>query len=219
MAPNNSGLAAHLSGVYKGIGGFYVLNRSGDLGYFSPDGSRLLRETFPDTGPEIRDPFLSELKAAVAAAPPGPEQELGYLLPVDDARVWHTATLVLNDHIARELRDAFDRAISQGRMTLDEGDRRARDMSAERGLHRGIEDLFNHVGAFGTHRFFPVLYFRSSGGEDGAGPMVRVVNLLSVLPGSGRFGPIMEVMRRRLVERGALNEASRVEHRFTLQDE
>jgi len=48
---------------------------------------------------------------------------------------------------------------------------------------------------------------------------LRAMNLLTLIQGTGRFPGLLEKMRRNLQERGALNQASRVEHRFTLQDE
>ena len=216
-------IAARLTGAYKGIEGFYILNRTGDLGYFSTDGQRLVRETFMDDPPGPGEPqlqekvelFLSELHQASTNFPPHQDKELGYLVPMDDTTVWRSATLVLHDYVAKDLRDAFDRAIKQGRMTLEEGDRRVRDMEPERGLHRGIEDLLNHIGSFGTHTFFPVLYYRTDNDSD----PLRAMNLLTLIQGTGRFPGLLEKMRRNLQERGALNQASRVEHRFTLQDE
>lgn len=227
MAQGASDVASRVSTIYKGIEGFYVLNRQGDLGYFSEDGQRMAKETFGDTdnGPESPDEriddFQAELRRAAETFPPGEDKELGYLLPVDDSRVWNTATLVLHDYVAKELRDAFDRDIKLGRMTLAEGDRKIRDIEAERGLHRGFEDLLNHMGAFGTHTFFPVLYFRTADDAtaNGADHPLRVLNLLSLMQSTGRFSGLLARMRKNLAERGALNQASRVEHRFKLQDE
>jgi len=218
MAHTSADVAARLTRAYKGVEGFYILNRSGQLGYLSSDGDRMHRETLQGTDPEHAALFFDELARAVGESPPDTDKELGYLLPVDDAHVWNTATLVLHEHVAQAIKDAFDRDITQGRMTLDEGDRKAPDITAERGLHRGFEDLLNHVGSFGTKPWFPVLYV--STGESGAPAQpMRVINLMAVMPGAGRFMDILEIMRANLAERGALNQASRVEHRFTLQDE
>lgn len=230
MAQSSSDIAARVSEIYKGIEGFYVLNRQGELGYFSDDGQRLMKESFnsAEGTPESSDApsseviqlLFTELRRALESSPPGEDKELGYLLPVDEARVWNTATLVLHDQVAKDLKDAFDRDIRKGRMTLAEGDRKASDMAPERGLHRGFEDLLNHVGTFGTHIFFPVLHFRTS---DGSGDKpeypFRVLNLLWLISSTSRFSDLLAQMRRSLAERGALNQASRVEHRFKLQDE
>jgi len=228
MTQSTSDVAARVSTIYKGIEGFYVLNRQGDLGYFSENGQRMTKESFGgaipvSSGPQTEervDDFCAELRQASEDFPPGEDKELGYLLPVDDEHLWNTATLVLHDYVAKELRDAFDRDIKLGRMTLAEGDRKIRDITAERGLHRGFEDLLNHIGAFGTHTFFPVLYFRpadETSTEDDH--PLRVLNLLSMIQGTGRFSGLLARMRTSLAERGALNQASRVEHRFKLQDE
>lgn len=227
MVSNNQDLAALLTAAYKGIEGFYILNRNGGLGYFSTDGQRLMKETFVEDlptpePPELREmieAFFSELRKASANFPPGEHKELGYLTPIDEKTVWNSATLVFHDYVIGELRDAFDRDIKQGRMSLAEGDRKVRDMEPERGVHRGTEDLLNHIGSFGTHTFFPVLYYRADEpGERLERPM-RVVNLLSLITGTGGFPDLLAKMRRNLQERGALNQASRVEHRFTLEGE
>jgi len=218
MAQTSSDVAARLIETFKGIEGFYILNRSGQLGYVSPDGTGMKQERLDGIDREKAGEFFEQLERYVEASPPDTDKEVGYLLPVDDAHVWNTATLVLHDHVAKALRDAFDRDIREGRMTLEEGDRKAPDIAPERGLHRGFEDLLNHVGAFGVRPYFPVLYVRPVEG-DGPGHPVRVVNLLSLIDGAGQFAEVLTQMRRNLAERGALNQASRVEHRFTLQDE
>lgn len=229
MAQSSSDVAARVSELYKGIEGFYVLNAQGELGYFSDDGARLIKESFEADSPAAGDSnagpagkielFRDELKQASESFPPGEDKELGYLMPVDEARVWNTATLVLHDEITKELKDAFDRDIKKGLMTLAEGDRKASDIATERGLHRGFEDLLNHVGTFGNHTFFPVLYFRPATGEDKPAHPLRVLNLMWLISGTGRFSNLLGQMRRNLAERGALNQESRVEHRFKLLGE
>jgi hypothetical protein len=228
MAQGVSDVAKRVSAIYKGIGGFYVLNRQGDLGYFSGDGQRMIKESFGGATPDSPGPqseervndFSAQLQRASEDFPPGEDKELGYLLPVDDEHLWNTATLVIHDYVAKELKDAFDRDIKLGRMTLAEGDRKVRDITGERGLHRGFEDLLNHIGAFGAQTFFPVLYFRpvdKASTEDNH--PLRVLNLLSMIQDTGRFSGLLGQMRKNLAERGALNQASRVEHRFKLHDE
>lgn len=228
MASTSPDVATRITGAYKGIEGFYILNRNGDLGYFSTDGQRLIKETFLDGPPDSNNPellekveaFFSELRDAATKFPPNKDKELGYLMPVGKETVWNTATLMLHAYVAKDLRDAFERAISRGQMTLTQGDRRAADMSPERGLHRGFEDLLNHIGSFGTYTFFPVLYFRSNDSStEHVNHPLRVVNLLSLIPGTGRFTDLLARMRHNLQERGALTQASRVEHRFTLEGE
>lgn len=218
MAHSSTDIAARLTGRYKGIEGFYILNRTGRLGYFSSDGTRMRSEHLEDIAADKATLFFEQLARAVTASPPDANKELGYLLPVDDSRVWRTATLVLHDHVAQALKDAFERDIAGGRMTLAEGDRKAPDIAAERGLHRGFEDLMTHVGSFGVQVYFPVLYVRPVAGPGPANPL-RVVNLLSLLSDAGRFAGILAKMRQNLAERGALDRSVRVEHRFTLQDE
>lgn len=218
MAHGSADVAARLTATYKGIEGFYILNRAGRLGYFSRDGTRMIGETLDGVGEDRAVVFFDELARSVTASPPDTDRELGYLLPVDDSHVWNTATLVLHDHVAQSFKDAFDRDIKHGRMTLEEGDRRAPHITPERGLHRGIEDLLNHVGSFGMQIYFPILYVRPADSSVSASP-VRVLNLISLIDGAGRFADVLAQMRENLAERGALNQASRVEHRFSLQDE
>lgn len=218
MAHTSSDVAARLTEMYKGIEGFYILNRLGQLGYFTSDGSRMNRESLEGIAEDRAIVFFDELADAVAKSPPDVDKELGYLLPVDDSRVWNTATLVLHDHVTKSLKDAFDRDITQGRMSLAEGDRKAPDISSERGLHRGLEDLLNHVGSFGMQTYFPVLYIRPAD-DAGSDRPVRVLNLITFVNGAGRYADILTKMRENLAERGALKQSPRVEHRFSLQDE
>lgn len=220
MALTSSSVAARLTEAYKGIEGFYILNRSGGLGYFSSDGQRLLKESFEDIPSDQTAAFFTALGDCARKELPDPDMELGYLLPMDGRHVWKTATFVLHDYVAKAVKDAFDRDITKGRMTLDEGDRKFQDVSTERGLHRGFEDLLNHIGSFGTRTWFPVLYFQpvDEAGADSAPPM-RVLNMISLLGGTGRFSDVLARMRENLTKRGALNQNSRVEHRFTLQGE
>lgn len=216
MAPSSSQVAARLRQRYPGLEGFYIVNHAGRLGYLSGDGARLCPETLDGVAPDQAARFNQELAQTFAATPVSADHELGYMLPADDTHVWHTATLVLHDHVAQALRDAFHRDISKGRLSLAEGERRAPDNSPERGLHRGFEDLLKHISAFGIQAWFPVLHIRAAGAT--AQPL-RVLNLVSLLRGTGRFNDVLATMRDNLAARGALNQAPRVEHRFTLQDE
>ncbi len=218
MAHSSTDVAARLTETYKGIEGFYILNRTGQLGYVSSDGARMNCERLEGVAGDRATLFFEQLARSVTASPPDTDKELGYLLPVDDSHVWRTATVVLHDHVAKALKDAFDRDIAGGRMTLAEGDRKAPDIAAERGLHRGFEDLMTHVGSFGVQVYFPVLYVRPVAGPGPAHPL-RVINLLSLMDDAGRFADILTKMRRNLAERGALDQSARVEHRFKLQDE
>lgn len=221
MAHTSTHVAARLCEAYSGIEGFFILNRSGELGYFSGDGTCLRKETLDGIPADKAIMFLDELTGSIRNSTPSMDKELGYLLAVDDAHVWQTATLVLHDHVAKALKDAFDRDITKGRMSLAQGDRKVQDISPERGLHRGFEDLLNHVGSFGMRIYFPVLYIRPPDPARAGEPdqPVRVLNMLSLLPNAGRFADILAKMRQDLEDRGALNQFSRVEHRFTLQDE
>lgn len=220
MTEDRRHVAASLTEAYKGIEGFYIVNRAGELGYVSTDGQRLVKEEFKEAGADLPDgaieEFFSTLREAARSFPPSEDKELGYLMPVNTETVWNTATLRLHEYVDKDLRDAFERDMTKGLMTLDEGDRRARDITTERGLHRGVEDLLAHVGSFGTHIFFPVLYHRNA--DEDCYPL-RVLNLLALLPNPGKFDDIVSLMRRTLNDRGALNRSSRVEHRFKLVDE
>lgn len=230
MSVTKSEIAARLCAEYKGIEGFYILNHRGELGYFSADGQRLVRETFcdccdeqaADTGQRANEArlFFSRLGAAAETFPPDWHLEVGYLEPGDDSKLWRTATLVLHAPVLESLKAEFNQAVSRGMLTLDEGDRRLSDMTPERGLHRGMDDLLNHVGAFGVRPYLPVLYYRPSfTGDTEPIPPLRALNLIALLGGSGKFPGILATMRENLARRGALNRASRLEHRFTLQGE
>lgn len=224
MASDNSkNIAARLTEIYRGIEGFYIVNNAGGLGYFTADGQRLVKETFkelPDTPATGKlDAFLSTLREASGSFPPCEDREVGYLKPFADETVWHTATMVLHEHVRSELREALHRDMAKGLMTLDEGDRRFQDMTRERGLHRGLEALLGHISSFGIPVYFPVLYYRTSAGQDATNYPMRVLNLMSLFKDIMKFTDILATMRDQLTKRGVLNSAPRVEHRFTLLDE
>jgi len=230
MDADKAGRIASLVAAYKGIEGFYILNRAGELGYFSTDGRRLVRETAGSLNADARDAtairrrdlehFLAAIRNAFVNRPPDREDELGFLLPADCAQLWQTATVVLHEHVVAEFERSLNRSLSRGAITLDEGERLYSDNSAQRSLHRGFDVLLKHRGEFGNRPYFPILYYSplpASGNSESTSPL-RLLNLFSVAPDTTRHPDVLDSMQKNLTARGALNEQCRLENRFELNN-
>ena len=213
--------------TYPGIEEFYFLNQKGELGYITGKSPRLVKETFnewKDEGFIKRYPrfkqevktFRSFLVDLYQSYPSTPEMELGYVVPSDDSRSWNTATLVTHEHIVNLMQEAVKQAAKEQVITLGEADRKLAAITVERGAYQGLDNLFNHVSALGGHPFFPVFYHSRNPVEQTTS--LRVINLKYVNPESGdtaKFEAVYSLLRSKLVARGALNPAQRIERRLT----
>ena len=221
--------------TYSGIEEFYFLNQKGELGYITGKNPRLAKETFsewkddgflkmyPAFKREVKafQPFLVDLYQSY---PSTPEMELGYIVPSDNSRSWNTATLVVHEHIVNLMQEAVKQAAKERVMTLDEADRKLAAMTVERGIYQGLDDLFNHVSALRGHPFFPAFYHSRNlaGANSVQTASLRVMNLKYVNPESGntaKFDAVYTLLRSKLIARGALNPAQRIESRFTIEGE
>ena len=158
---------------YHGIEGFYMLSGQGALGYIRPDDGKAVQEAFP----QLSDPafleehpkFSAEVERFRATLPrfleaylnhPELEIEMGHLEPaLNPDRSWQSASLILYNHV----QSVFHR---DDQARYDHGDIDRFGVGAHddtwnrtRGIHRGMEDLYNHRSGEGFHRFFPVLYY------------------------------------------------------------
>ncbi|MDH3691754.1 MAG: hypothetical protein OEU36_20105 [Gammaproteobacteria bacterium] len=231
---------AALAQKYKGIEGFYILNRNGDLGYIVKGTQSARKEAFPQQNDESfikahpnfaaeLEKFAGHVKALIAfySESPTAGMELGYVLPASDrTRSWHSATLVLNDHVMEAFKaydeHLYQKGLKDPFMTDVEGDK----LQSMRSVQRGLDDLINHKDQFGHSAFYPVLFVRSSAataGADGDQSPLRILNLLwshSVAEGLGETAPalgtVMDLLRKNVLERGAIDRSQRVENRFSI---
>ncbi len=219
---------------YKGVEGFYFLNRHADLGYIRAVDVKPVKETFPQLHNREfmrRHPsFLSELEGFLrdtqelcrlflGNADPS-AIELGYLVPTNQhTHGWRSATLVLHNHVINTLRQDYERSNPPGTPALSGLDPRAEELQGERSVQHGLDTLVHHVDAQGNHPFFPVLFYRSrAASHDPRDIGIRVINLcwrrtadeVSALTGKRRSS-IFDVLRRNLEAHGAIDRSRRAQ--------
>ncbi len=160
---------------YKGIEGFYFLNKRGELGHIKTDDLRSVKETFPQLNDrdflKAHPHFLDELEeflrdvgdlCALYGGTHDERIELGYVLPANDnGQTWRSATLVLHKNVVDTIRD--DENLSYSKVVEEPllADQEAEKMQGVRSIQRGLDDLVNHRDPFGHYRFFPVLFVAS----------------------------------------------------------
>lgn len=235
MAKNPPEAIARLVRTYKGIEDFYFLNHAGQLGYISGGSLELIRENFEGlkgeggqhrrAGAEVEvDAFRDTLARSSDRLPLSPDAELGHLLPGEGRHPWKSATLVLADWVGKRLADSILLELQNKNIDLPAAERRRKRMSSERGLHQGLEELFDFNGTFGNHPYFPILYYRNreeQAAHANASPL-RVLNLKSINAlreaGGGKmsFEPVFAYLKDRLYTRRALDRSRRVENRLRL---
>lgn len=158
---------------YPSVEGFYILSRTGELGYIRREDQRAIKETFPqlqDRNFLLRHPsftadvplflgWLQELaKAYLESVPPG--LELGYLLPGNDSSIpWKSATFMLHDHVVSTIhydhQAIFKRTgIGNPLLATVTNERNL----ARRSIYRGFAELIEHHSSFGVPRYFPALF-------------------------------------------------------------
>ena len=229
--------------TYKGVEGFYFLNRQGELGYITADGQRSAKETFPQTKDEeflrLHPNFLeqvesftraiSEIPQAYLAEGKAAEIEIGYVLPVSDSQAWRSATLVLHRKTVETL-ERDDKALySKGLKDPFQSDPEVEKMKGVRSVQQGLDDLLYHKNSFGVFRYFPALFKLSDTGVKiiGSGSeqsRLRVVNLKwhhtrdeSTDPTEPvDYHTVFSVLRANLVKRGAIDRKKRVQNKFAV---
>lgn len=163
----------HFTRRYPSVEGFYILNRTGELGYIRKEDHRAIRETFSqleDRDYLLRHPsftadvplflgWLQELaKAYLESVPPG--LELGYLLPGNDPVIpWKSATFVLHDHVLSTIhydQQAIFKRTGIGNPLLATAT--SERNQARRSVYRGFAELIEHHSSFGVPRYFPALF-------------------------------------------------------------
>ena len=158
---------------YQGIEGFYMLSGQGGLGYIRPDDGKAVQEAFP----QLNEPdflaehpkFAAEVERFRATLPrfleaylshPELNIEMGHLEPaLNPERSWRSATMMLYGHVQSVFHHDDQARYDHGEIDRFGVDGHDDTWNRTRGIHRGMEDLYNHRSSEGFHRFFPVLYY------------------------------------------------------------
>lgn len=229
--------------TYKGVEGFYFLNRQGELGYITSDGQRSAKETFPQVEdkeflrlhPDFREQmegFVRDLGAIPQAylhADKAAEIEIGYVLPVSDSQLWRSATLILHKKTVETL-ERDDRSLySKGLKDPFQSDPDVEKSKGVRSVQQGLDDLLYHKNTFGVFRYFPALFKLpdkgvkiTGSGSDKA--RLRVVNLKWRNTNSqttntaehADYHIVFSVLRANLIKRGAIDRGKRVQNKFAV---
>lgn len=162
--------------------------------------------------------------------------ELGYVLPVcDESRSWTSATLVLNEHVIEAFKAYEDYRYRKGLKDPFKTDIEGDKLEPMRSVQRGLDDLISHRDEFDTHCFFPVLFLSPEvtpsqvtadtppeSQESRQSHPLRVLNLLwssTDESQSARVSPasvVFDMLRSRILDRGAIDRDQRVENRFSI---
>ena len=229
--------------TYRGIEGFYFLNRRGELGYITSDGQRSAKETFPQTEdeeflrrhpefPELIKGFVRDMAAiphAYLHADKAAEIEIGYILPVSDSQVWRSATLILHKKTVATLERDDKVLYSKGEKDPFQSDPEVEKVKGVRSVQQGLDDLTYHKNTFGVFRYFPALFklpeegvkLSGSGSEKAR---LRVLNLKWQDLGDqavdatkpSDYHIVFSVLRANMIKRGAIDRDKRVQNKFTV---
>ncbi len=159
---------------YKGVEGYYFINRNADLGYIRAADAKPVKENFPQlhdrkfmrAHPDFvyqLETFLRDLQEMsyiyLNTAETG--MELGYVLPTNGSGYeWSSSTLVTHQHVVDAMRkdDAEDASPTTPALN---------SASVRHSVYRGLNGLHGHRGREGQYRYFPVLFFQGGPHADG----------------------------------------------------
>ena len=241
--PDSTASIARFVHQYRGIEGFYFLNKEGDLGYITADGQRTCKEnfaqsndkeflrTYPEFTAEI-DPFLQgvrEIPKVYLEENATPDIELGYVLPVTEGKSWLSATLILNKDIVDKIKSDDKLLYTKGMKDPFQIDPEAEKMKGVRSVQQGFDDLLHHKDAFGVYKYFPVLFKLPDKGADithtgcEKAP-VRVLNLKWRMSSADRptaaqlssHETVFSILRANLIKRGAIARDKRLQNKFAV---
>ena len=227
---------------YKGVEGFYFLNRQGELGYITNDSSKTIKETFPQLNnkdfigthaqfQQELEGFLREIAdlCTVYLTSRTTQIEIGYVLPVSDSQSWHSATLVLHKHVLDTIEQDERQLYAKGIKDPFNGNPDAQKSRGVRSVQQGLDDLLNHKDVFGVYRYFPVLF--NDSGQSASEPKadqprakLTVLNLRWRQPdqthdqtnvaGYNAYEDVYTVLRTNLIAHGAIDRTQRLQYRF-----
>lgn len=224
---------------YKGIEGFYFLNRQGELGYIEEGTQRTVKEVYPQVNDEnflrVHTNFTKQFEGflkAISEIPKAYENgadgvELGYILPVGDTYMWRSATFVLHKEVVATLQRDDKALYSRGLKDPFHGDPEVEKMRGVRSVQQGFDDLLHHKDVFGVYKFFPVLFKLP---ESSVGPGAKTQSALRVLNLKWRdtgadpvqasdylaHQTVFTILRANLFRRGAIERHKRLQNRFAV---
>ena len=241
MSDSNSTNIARFIHQYKGIEGFYFLNKDGALGFIDPESRRAVKESFPQVNdkqflkshPDLIKELnefcinIKEIPKTYLKDDSASDIELGYLLPVAEGKTWLSSTLILHKNIVDTL-DCDDQLLySTGIQDPFQIDQEAEKMKGIRSVQQGFDDLLHHQDSFGMCKYFPVLFKLPHTGigvaESGSDKApVRVLNLRwrkntanqASVSGLATHELVFSILRTNLINRGAINRDRRIQNKF-----
>lgn len=150
--------------------------------------------------------------------------ELGHVLPADDSARWHSATFCQRPWLIASLERDLNEEFRAGTRDPFHTEPDSGLLEPRRSVVRGLDELMDHLGAFGAHPYFPALCVVVPGADAARTEDLRVVNLRWSPPHEAGepvrpdLGPVFECLARRLTERGTIDRRRRIENRFELVD-
>lgn len=243
MSGSNSANIARFVHQYKGIEGFYFLNKDGELGYINPDSLRAMKETFPQANdedflrshPKFKEQInkfllaIRDIPKAYLSEDSASDIELGYVLPVTEGKTWLSSTLILHKSVVDTLERDDKLLCAQGIKDPFQIDLEADTVKVVRSVQRGFDDLLHHKDAFGFYKYFPVLFKLphtgtelANSGSDKA--PVRVLNLKwhrtasdqTNSPDLAIHDTVFSILRANLVKRGAIARDKRIHNKLQI---
>ena len=243
MPDSNSANIARFLHQYKGIEGFYFLNKNGELGFIDQESRRAMKELFPQVNdkeflqshPEFKKELsafqidIKEIAETYLKDESASDIELGYLLPVTEGKTWLSSTLILHKSIVDTLECDDQLLYSKGIKDPFQIDQEAEKMKGIRSVQQGFDDLLHHKDAFGMYKYFPVLFKLPHTGIDVAESgsdkaPVRVLNLRwrkstsqqTSASSLAAHETIFSILRTNLVNRGAIDRNQRIQSKFQI---
>lgn len=164
---------------YRGVEGFYFINRNADLGYIRAADAKPVKETFPQLHDRqfVRkhrnfvhqlESFLRDLLelSHIYLNTAETRMELGHILPANsNKQEWQSATLVVNNKVIESTQKDYDE-IHRHRLTGTSDPVPAlteirNKLNNEHSAYRGLQLLIDHKNSGGEYQYFPVLFFHS----------------------------------------------------------
>lgn len=224
---------------YKGIEGFYFLNKIGELGYIGLTSQRSARETFPQVqdkkfmkmNPDFETQLerfkkdISEIPKAYLEEDMASKIELGYILPVADSQAWNSSTLVLHRSVVNAMQRDDKALYAKGLKDPFHGDPETEKLQGVRSIQQGFDDLLHHQNAFGVYKYFPVLFKLPDSGVQlsgsGSEARLRVLNLkwkliTSESTKASEYKTVFSILRANLIKRGAIAREKRIQNKFAI---
>lgn len=224
---------------YKGIEGFYFLNRKGELGYIHEQSQRTIKEAYPQAEDRnflrIHPNFLTQIEGFLESISGIPQAyangtegiEMGYILPVGENHAWRSATLVLHRQIVSTLQRDDKILYSRGLKDPFQSNPEVDKTRGVRSIQQGFDDLLHHKDAFGVYKYFPVLFKLAANDSTRLGPDtsdLRVLNLKwrdhGTAPAQASdyltHQTVFSILRANLIKRGAIARHKRLQNRFAV---